>query len=104
LACSCRDDAYHERVGSQILYWLDARPTGDYRERLPLVRDRPAEREPLLRLDTVLQALERTGMRVPTPRTWVMPLDSPLPEDLIFPLFVRTATPVKALRPERGPR
>jgi hypothetical protein len=110
-----RDDAYHERIGSQILYWLDdldaipldeaepaaegflfagARPIEDYRELVggrPLVRDRPAEREPLLRLDTVLQALERTGVRVPTPRTWVLPLDAPLPEDLTFPLFVRTA-------------
>jgi hypothetical protein len=80
-----RDDAYHERVGSQILYWLDdldalpldeadpaaagflftgARPIDDYRELVggrPLVRDRPAEREPLLRLDTVLQTLERAG-------------------------------------------
>ena len=70
-----RDDAYHERLGSQILYWLDdlgalpleeadpaaegflfagVRPIQDYRElvaRLPLVRDRPEEREPLLRLD-----------------------------------------------------
>src|SRR6266699_1067322 len=70
-----RDDPYHERVGSQVLYWLDdlgavplgeadparpgflfagARPADDYRglvAGLPLVRDRPAEREPLLRLD-----------------------------------------------------
>jgi hypothetical protein len=110
-----RDDPYHERVGSQILYWLDdlgalpldeadrtrpgflfagARPIADYRERvarLPLVRDRPAEREPLLRLDTVLDALDRAGVRVPSPRTWVLPLDVSLPEDLAFPLFVRTA-------------
>jgi hypothetical protein len=110
-----RDYAYHERVGSQILYWLDdldalpldeadpaaegflfagARPINDYREffsRLPLIRDRPQEREPLLRLDTVLQTLEQSGVRVPTPRTWVLPLDAPLPEDLTFPLFVRTA-------------
>jgi hypothetical protein len=110
-----RDDPYHERIGSQILYWLDdlgavplgeadpardgflfagARPIKDYRElvaHLPLVRDRPDEREPLLRLDTVLDALGRSGARVPTPRTWVLPLDTPLPEDLTFPLFVRTA-------------
>jgi hypothetical protein len=109
-----RDDRYHERVGSQILYWLDdldavpldeadptaegflfagARPIEDYRELAhdrPLVRDRPEEREPLLRLDSVLQALERSGVRVPTPRTWVLPLDAPLPTDLTFPLFVRT--------------
>jgi hypothetical protein len=110
-----RDDAYHERIGSQILSWLDdldalpldeadpaaagflfasARPIDDYRELVggrPLVRDRPEEREPLLRLDTVLQALERASVRVPTPRTWVLPLDAPLPEALTFPQFVRTA-------------
>jgi hypothetical protein len=110
-----RDDAYHERIGSQILYWLDdldavpldeadpavegflfagARPMGDYRElvaRRPLVRDRPEEREPLLRLDAVLVALKRAAVRVPTPRTWMLPIDAPLPDDLAFPLFVRTA-------------
>jgi hypothetical protein len=110
-----RDDPYHERVGSQIVYWLDdlgavplseadstcdgflftgARPIEDYRElvaRLPLVRDRPEEREPLLRLDAVLHVLERAGVRVASPRTWVLPLDAALPEDLTFPLFVRTA-------------
>jgi hypothetical protein len=67
-----RDDRYHERLGSQILYWLDdlgaipldeagpdaegflfagARPIDDYRELIdgrPLVRDRPEERESLL--------------------------------------------------------
>src|SRR5437660_10235483 len=110
-----RDDPCHERIGSRILYWLDdlgavpldeaardregflfagARPLDDYRELVagrPLVRDRPEEREPLLRLDTVLQALGRVGVRVPSPRTWVLPLDAPLPEDLTFPLFVRTA-------------
>jgi hypothetical protein len=109
-----RDDAYHERIGSHVLSWLDdldalpldeaphdaegflfagARPVDDYRELvggLPLVRDRPQEREPLLRLDKVLQVLETKGVRVPTPRTWVLPLDAPLPEDLAFPLFVRT--------------
>ena len=110
-----RDDAYHERIGSRILYWLDdlgaipldeadpavagflfagARPISDYRELVapfPPVRDQPAERQPLLRLDTVLQALERTRVCVPMPRTWLLPLDAPLPEDLTFPLFVRTA-------------
>jgi hypothetical protein len=110
-----RDDSHHERIGSKILYWLDdldakpldeadpnaegflfagARPLDDYRRLvagLPHVRDRPQEREPLLRLDTVLQCLERAGVDVPTPRTWVLPLDAPLPADLAFPLFVRTA-------------
>jgi hypothetical protein len=110
-----RDDAHHERIGSQILYWLDdlgarpldevpldvegflfagARPIEDYRRlvgKRPEVRDRPEEREPLLRLDTVLETLDRGGCRVPTPRTWIMPLDAPPPNDLTFPLFVRTA-------------
>jgi hypothetical protein len=110
-----RDDAYHERIGSQILYWLDdvgavplaeapcdsdgflfagARPIDDYEGLVggrPLVRDRPDEREPLLRLDTVLKSLESAGVRLPTPRTWVLPLDTPVPDDLTFPLFVRTA-------------
>jgi hypothetical protein len=110
-----RDDAHYERVGSHILYWLDdlgarpldeasrdaegflftgARPVEDYRRLVggrPLVRDRPDEREPLLRLDGMLETLGRAGVRVPMPRTWVLPLDAPLPEDLAFPLFVRTA-------------
>jgi hypothetical protein len=109
-----RDDPYHEKIGSQILYWLDdlgalpldeadpddeaflfagARPIDDYRRfvaSLPLVRDRPEERVPLLRLDTVLNALDQAGVRVPSPRTWVLPLDAPLPAGLTFPLFVRT--------------
>jgi hypothetical protein len=109
-----RDDAHHERIGSHVLYWLDdlgavplgeadptaegflfagARPIDDYRRlvaSLPLVRDRPEEREPLLRLDTVLHAVEKAGVRVPAPRTWVLPLDAPPPDDLTFPLFVRT--------------
>jgi hypothetical protein len=110
-----RDDPYHERIGSQILYWLDdlgalpldeadpddegflfagARPIDDYRHavaNLPLVRDRPEERLPLLRLDSVLDTLDHADVRVPSPRTWVLPLDVALPADLSFPLFVRTA-------------
>jgi hypothetical protein len=110
-----RDDAYHERLGSRLLYWLDdldavplaeanpaaegflfagARPIEDYRELVrsrPLLRDRPEEREPLVRLDTVLEALDKHGIDVPMPHTWVLPLDAQLPEDLTFPLFVRTA-------------
>jgi hypothetical protein len=110
-----RDDRHHEARGSQILYWLDdlggrplteatadrpgflfagARPIADY-DRLvapyPLLRDRPAEREPLLRLDITLAALAAAGCRVPTPRTWRLELDRPPPPDLRFPLFLRTA-------------
>jgi hypothetical protein len=110
-----RDDKLHEARGSQILYWLDdlggkpltearlddegflfagARPRADYRRLVagkPLLRDRPDEREPLLTLDSVLDALSAVSVQVPTPKTWRLPLDAPLPEDLTFPLFVRTA-------------
>jgi hypothetical protein len=110
-----RDDPYHEKRGSQILYWLDdlgagpldeanpkaegylfagARPLEDYQRLLadyPLIRDRPQERGPLLRLDTVLVTLEAANVHVPAPKTWRLPLDAPLPSDLTFPLFVRTA-------------
>jgi hypothetical protein len=109
-----RDAPYHEKLGSRIHHWLGdlgavavadadpereaflfagARPIADYRAltaRLPLLRDRPDEREPLLRLDTVLAAVARVGAAVPMPRTWTLPLDAPLPEDLTYPLFLRT--------------
>jgi hypothetical protein len=109
-----RDDAAHEARGSQILYWLDdvgarplkeakpgdhgfvfagARPIEDYRKlvgRYPLLHDRPEERAPLLRLDAVLDALVAEGVDVPTPRTWRLPLDAARPEDLTYPLFLRT--------------
>jgi len=110
-----RDNAYHQKLGSRVLDWLDdlgaipldeaeisdkgflfagARPIGDYRalvSRHPLVRDRPDEREPLLRLDTVLESLNRHDVNLPMPTTWLLPLGAPLPTDLTFPLFVRTA-------------
>jgi hypothetical protein len=110
-----RDTAAHEKRGSQILYWLDdlgakplqqvktsehgflfagARPMEDYRQlvsRHLLLRDRPEERAPLLRLDWVLDTLAAAGVEVPTPRTWRLPLDVALPGDLTYPLFVRTA-------------
>jgi hypothetical protein len=110
-----RDDAYHERIGSQVLYWLDdvgaapltearpeidgflfagARPIDDYRELVapyPRLRDRPEERESLLRLDAVLRNLSEARVHVPAPRTWMLSLDAPLPDDLTFPLFLRTA-------------
>lgn len=71
-----------------------ARPIGDYRDlvrRLPRLRDRPEEREPLLELDGVLDALDRAKVKVRTPRTWRIPLDAAIPDDLAYPLFVRTA-------------
>src|SRR5262249_41956970 len=90
-----RDDESHESHeatearGSQILYWLDdlgaktlaearpendgflfagARSIDDYArlvDRLPLLRDRPEERAPLLRLDTILDALDAACVIVP---------------------------------------
>ena len=55
------------------------------------MHDRPDEREPLLRLDSVLDALSARSVKVPTPKTWRLALDAALPEDLTFPVFVRTA-------------
>src|SRR5262245_15851634 len=110
-----RDDAAHEARGSQILYWLDdlgakplreaksgdtgflfagARPIEDYHRlvsRHPFLRDRPEERAPLLRLDSVLDTLAAAGVEVPKPKTLRLPLDAALPEDLAYPLFVRAA-------------
>src|SRR5262249_57601177 len=98
-----RDKRYHRKRGSQVLNWLDdlgakpldeatpeaegflfagARPMDDYRSlvaALPLVRDRPAEREPLLRLDTVLDALGRPPPPVPPSPTLPLPLAPPPP-------------------------
>jgi hypothetical protein len=56
----------------------------------PNVRDRPEEREELLRLDCVLERLEQHGVAVPTPKTWILKVDELPPADLEFPLFVRT--------------
>jgi hypothetical protein len=56
----------------------------------PNVRDRPEERQELLRLDEVLKRLAESGVDVPTPKTWVIGVDHELPDDLQFPLFLRT--------------
>jgi hypothetical protein len=53
-------------------------------------RDRPEEREELVRLDDVLQRLHECRVDVPTPKTWVLTVDEEPPSDLEFPLFVRT--------------
>ena len=110
-----RDEAVMDRFNDNRLYWLDdlgakpldeagpdpegflfaaARPLTDYEELVapyPRIRDRPEERGVLLGLDSVLQRLEHRHVQVPAPRTWRLPLDSPMPPDLPFPLFVRTA-------------
>ena len=59
--------------------------------RHPRLRDRPGERAPLMRLDAVLDALSAAGVSVPTPRTWRLDVNEAPPDDLEFPLFVRTA-------------
>lgn len=59
---------------------------------LPHLADRPEHREVLVRLDTVLCELAARGLNVPTPKTWILGLDDPLPTDLEFPLFMRTPT------------
>lgn len=113
LLYDARDQAIGERRGDRRLYWLDdlgavpqseaqpaeaaylfagARSEDDYAalvRDLPLVRDRPAERAPLLRLDATLDALEWAGVETTGPRTWRLELDAPLPTDLRYPLFLR---------------
>lgn len=58
--------------------------------RFPNIRDRPEEREKLIRLDHILERLNDHGIEVPTPRTWILRIDDQPPADLDFPLFVRT--------------
>jgi hypothetical protein len=110
-----RDNEAHKACASQIIYWLHdlgakplreakasdhgfvfagARSIEDYSQLLSrhlLLRDRPQERAPLLRLDWVLDTLATKGADIPTPKTWLLPLDTALPEDLTYPLFIRTA-------------
>lgn len=56
----------------------------------PNVRDRPDERQELLHLDEVLKRLAESKVEIPTPKTWVIGVDDDLPDDVQFPLFVRT--------------
>src|SRR5262249_42408908 len=56
----------------------------------PNVYDRPEQRSELIRLDHVLQRLIERGVDLPTPKTWVIGVDDGPPDDLDFPLFVRT--------------
>src|SRR5262249_19623929 len=110
-----RDRPYYDKRGLRILHWLDdlgarplnevdpdapgflfgiARRTEDYARLIsarPPVRDRPEERATLLRLWSVLDCLETANVGVPGPKTWRLSLDAPVPDDLVFPLFVRTA-------------
>jgi len=61
-------------------------------QRHPLVRDRPNEREELARLEDILRSLSASNLTIPTPRTWILAIDDPLPSDLVYPLFIRTST------------
>jgi len=56
----------------------------------PNIHDRPEERQELLRLDEVLGRLAGSGVEVPTPKTWTIGVEDEPPDDLEFPLFVRT--------------
>jgi hypothetical protein len=56
----------------------------------PEVRDRPEERQELVHLDDVLARLDTAQVDVPRPRTWRIGVDDQLPDDLTFPVFVRT--------------
>ncbi len=56
----------------------------------PNIRDRPEERQQLICLDDVLNRLMLAGVEVPTPKTWAIGIDDSPPDDLEFPLFVRT--------------
>ena len=108
------DQKYLDKRGMRTLFWLDdlgaiplpehpateegflfsyARHIDDYRQLiapLPLVRDRPEEREPLLALDKTLDRLADARVEVPMPKTWRIGVDDRLPKDLTFPLFLRT--------------
>ena len=59
--------------------------------RHPRVHDRPEARLELTGLDRILSVLADAAVEIPTPRSWVMKVDDPVPDDLEFPLFVRTA-------------
>jgi len=59
-------------------------------EHRPRVTDRPEVRDELFRLDDVLRRLDERKISLPTPKTWTIGIDDPLPTDLTFPLFVRT--------------
>ena len=57
---------------------------------LPRIHDRPKDRSELVNLNDVIRKLDQAGVKIPTPKTWVIEVDDELPGDLTFPLFVRT--------------
>jgi hypothetical protein len=79
------------RAGDTGYLFAGDRGGDDYR-RLLAGRDGLSDRpEVRAQMQDLGRVLERVGGAVPTPRTWRLELDAPLPEDLAFPLFVRTA-------------
>jgi hypothetical protein len=85
-----RDDLYHEKLGSEILHWLDdvgACPrTRSFATALPSQSPFfgwiPCFRPSTERVFAFLHLVPG-----------FCPLDEPLPEDLTFPLFLRTTSP-----------
>ena len=109
-----RDDSVHQRRGSRILYWLDdlnAKPIADsepdegfffsaagsisdYAEMVadrPNLSDRAEERLPLMSLASVLDSMATSSVDVPMSRTWRLAWNEPIPEDVVYPLFVRAS-------------
>lgn len=110
-----RDDAVHQRRGSRILYWLDdlkaipisesepddegflfsvAGAISDFEDLIadrPLICDRAEDRLLLMSLESVLDRLIAQSIEVPMSRTWRLAWNDELPEDLIYPLFVRAS-------------
>jgi len=108
------DQHYLEKRGMRTLFWLDdvgavpieeanpkeeaylfsyARSIGDYAklvDSLPLARDRPEDRALLVHLEATLDRLAAIGATIVTPKTWRIDVDEALPEDLSFPVFLRT--------------
>lgn len=80
---------------SEGFLFAGARSIADYQalvSRHPLMRDKAEERLPLLTLDGVLDALAAARIDLPAPKTWRFGIDDPVPPDITFPLFVRTAS------------
>lgn len=77
-------------MGFLFGYWHGMDHLHRLSARYPNIRDRPEEKEELIRLDQVLERLAKNGIEMPTPRTWILRIDEEPPADLEFPLFVRT--------------
>lgn len=108
-----RDDKLFEQRGMRNLYWLDdlgakpiqeakqddegflfagARCINDYKQlvqRTPNIFDYPDDRQPLIRLESVLHRLDENNVATPRPKTWLLRVDQPIPKNISFPLFVR---------------